>query len=390
MAFSAYSGSTGSGKTYEVVQNVIVKALGQGRRVITNVAGLNIEKIHAYLRKQGIDEDRFGELVKLPPIERCAGQFAQIREIEDPQEGQAEAELVLENSLIRGGDVLVLDEVWRIWKRGAKIHPNDEMLWRMHRHILHPVTNVSVDIVLITQNWPDLNTTLRGLVHQRFVMRKHTSLGFSKNYIVSIYDQGARSPHVQIQRKFKQEIYNLYKSHTLGDGEGKEEKIDDRGNLIKRMLYTTVPAVIVLFISGAYGLNYFLHPPEFEEARKKAEQAKIDAAAKQNKSQQLIIGPDGKVVPATQASNTSQQSAEDSKNEALAKLSPYRVTGYIATPKGIVLLLDIQGTGLRQFIAPDDTVINGLYVELDLDGKLLGTMTGEIDRKRDTALPSTR
>lgn len=371
MAFSAYCGSTGEGKTYEVVENVIVKALGQGRRVLTNVTGLKLELIHAYLRKQGIEDDQFGELVNLPSIEKCAGRFAIINETDTPELGEPEAKLDEENSLIQGGDVVVLDEVWRIWKRGTKIHPNDEKFWRMHRHILHKETNVSTDIVLITQNWADLNTTLRGLVHQRFVMKKHTSLGFSNKYSVNVYDIGARTPHITMQRTYRQEVFDLYKSHSLGSGAGKENKIDDRGNLLKRLIYTTlIPAVFALTVGGYFVYKFF------------------SPSAKQQRSSTPEHLKDEPTVQTEQASPVQVQSAEDAQNEALSKLSPYRVTGYASSPNGIILFIDVQGTGLRQVIAPDNIVISGQYVEFELDGKLVGTMTGKLQTKTDKFSPN--
>ena len=41
MAIKAYTGIMGAGKTYEVVSVVIFNALRAGRRVISNIAGLN-------------------------------------------------------------------------------------------------------------------------------------------------------------------------------------------------------------------------------------------------------------------------------------------------------------------------------------------------------------
>ncbi|MEI7352942.1 zonular occludens toxin domain-containing protein, partial [Pectobacterium parmentieri] len=46
MAISAYVGVPGSGKSFEVVRSVIIPAVAQGRRVVSNVYGLNPEKIY--------------------------------------------------------------------------------------------------------------------------------------------------------------------------------------------------------------------------------------------------------------------------------------------------------------------------------------------------------
>ncbi|HGW7889845.1 TPA: zonular occludens toxin domain-containing protein, partial [Escherichia coli] len=44
MAISAYVGVPGSGKSFEVVRSVIIPAVAQGRRVVSNIYGLNAEK----------------------------------------------------------------------------------------------------------------------------------------------------------------------------------------------------------------------------------------------------------------------------------------------------------------------------------------------------------
>lgn len=45
MAISAYIGIPGSGKSYEAVCNVIIPAFTSGRRVVTNIYGLQKDKI---------------------------------------------------------------------------------------------------------------------------------------------------------------------------------------------------------------------------------------------------------------------------------------------------------------------------------------------------------
>ena len=45
MAINAYTGLMGSGKTYEVVSSVVLPALLKGRRVVSNIEGLDYEEI---------------------------------------------------------------------------------------------------------------------------------------------------------------------------------------------------------------------------------------------------------------------------------------------------------------------------------------------------------
>ncbi len=48
MAINCYTGLMGSGKTYEVVLSIIIPAVCQGRRVITNISGIDSDAIRAY------------------------------------------------------------------------------------------------------------------------------------------------------------------------------------------------------------------------------------------------------------------------------------------------------------------------------------------------------
>ncbi len=338
-----------------------------GANILTNVTGLNVEKIHEYLRKQGQDDAKFGEIVELPPIEKCAGRFAVIDEYQD-EDGKFKTRLDEQKSLIRGGDILVLDEVWRIWKRGAKIAPEDEMLWRMHRHILNSETHVSTDIVLITQNWGDLNLTLRGLVHQRFVMKKHTSLGLVKRYAVFVYDQGARSAHLTFQKKYRQEVFDLYKSHSMGDGAGKEQSVDERGNYLRYFLINVFPFVVVLLLAGGYFVWRYWQP----ETHAKRVQGTGTAGAAPvvavpaGQPGQSFVGADGRVVPGAIVPIT------DSND----RYGDERVLGYVADGTNVIFFIELKGRGVLQRIASDKATISGQYVETTHDGKIIGTFTG--------------
>ena len=41
MAINVYTGLPGSGKSYEVVSEVIAKQVAAGRRIVTNIDGIN-------------------------------------------------------------------------------------------------------------------------------------------------------------------------------------------------------------------------------------------------------------------------------------------------------------------------------------------------------------
>ena len=61
MAINAYTGLQGSGKSFEVMRSVVLEAIFAGRNVVTNIDGINEERIHAYLvKKREADPDRLG------------------------------------------------------------------------------------------------------------------------------------------------------------------------------------------------------------------------------------------------------------------------------------------------------------------------------------------
>lgn len=68
MAISVYTGRPGSGKSYEVVKNVILPAFKTGRRIVTNIDGIDERAIERYLEPAGGDVEtvlKFGSILKV-------------------------------------------------------------------------------------------------------------------------------------------------------------------------------------------------------------------------------------------------------------------------------------------------------------------------------------
>ena len=61
MPINVYTGLMRSGKSYEVVSEVILEAIAKGRRVVTNVDGISNDLIRAYVaQKRGIELETLG------------------------------------------------------------------------------------------------------------------------------------------------------------------------------------------------------------------------------------------------------------------------------------------------------------------------------------------
>src|SRR5437764_152067 len=109
MAVTAYVGEPGSGKTYEVVTEVVLPALREGRRVVSNIRGLHYDEMKAYLMVDcTVAEEALGELVLV--------------DVEDPGKPNFFYTEAQPESVVRPGDLVVLDECWRWFGKGMTIN----------------------------------------------------------------------------------------------------------------------------------------------------------------------------------------------------------------------------------------------------------------------------
>lgn len=346
MPLKAYIGLPRQGKTYEVVTVVIYNALCQGRRVVSNIAGLNREAMLDRFIKDGGSPESFGELVSVPHEKVLDPLFW--RTDKDREQGV--------DSFIQPGDLLALDEIWRFWsgfalkdddgnKRPARVMN----FFRMHGHFTHPVSGLCCEVALITQDLLDIHRSVRGIVDQTYVMTKLTAIGSTKRYRVDIFEKISirRAPLRQLQRSYNPDYYCFYKSHSQhqeGDAEPIEDNPDQRGNLLKGALFRIVlPIGAVVFIFAFYVVYSFFNPKPLEKG--------VPTAAKSSNAVQA-------------------QQARPADNE-----SPrWRVVGWINTGSMRVVLSD---GAHRRIIAPPNWKMGGMDVETFLpSGEAVTPWTG--------------
>ncbi|MDR2924454.1 MAG: hypothetical protein LBU76_00590 [Azoarcus sp.] len=251
MSIKVYTGRMGSGKSYEVVTVVILGALKMGRRVVSNIAGLDYGEMRRVLIGQRVEEGKLGTIVQVDHEAVTSKGFWLT-------DGDTDA-------FIRPGDLLVLDEVWRFYDGFGSATPDAVMnFFRMHRHFTHPETGQTCDVALITQDIGDIGRKIRAVVEETYYMEKLTVVGAAKRYRVDIFS-GARkyrdAPFRSLQRAYNPNYFCLYQSHSQkGDGsaDAKEVNIDDRGNIFKGKFFRlAVPLAVVLFGAGIYRLVGF-------------------------------------------------------------------------------------------------------------------------------------
>lgn len=235
----------GSGKSYEVVSGPVCDAVAAGRRVVTNVAGISEERIHEYLlkKRQGLDPEKLGAIVHVTDERVVEPGFF-------PDEKHPEID-----SVVKGGDLVAIDEAWRFWDQDKGKLPAEHMqFFRMHRHYVHPATGVTCDVVMMSQDIAGLSRALKPVIELSFRMHKLKSLGQPTAYRVEMYESWKQNKTTRVSifvKKYKKDIFPLYKSYD-GD-KAKEVRVDRRQNILRDpKLIAVVMGVVALWLLGGF------------------------------------------------------------------------------------------------------------------------------------------
>lgn len=246
MPINAYTGLMGSGKSYECVSSVIVPAVKAGRRVVTNVDGIDNDAIRAYCEdKYGIAPERLGSVVHCRNEDVGKADFLPYGENVD--------------TFCLPGDIICIDEAWRFWGTDCKLLAEHKVFFREHRHFVHPDTKVCCDLVLMVQDISDLHRILKVVVEVTFKTTKIKTLGLHKTYRVEMWEgyKLTQKGRVAVENKrYDPQIFPLYSSYT--GGAGKELQVDGRQNVLKSpKLWILTVLVIGLFTVSTYTLMAF-------------------------------------------------------------------------------------------------------------------------------------
>jgi zona occludens toxin len=254
MPINAYTGLMGSGKSYECVSSVIVPAIKSGRRVVTNVDGIDSDAIRAYCQDTwDLSPDKIGHVVHCSNEDVSKPSFLPYGENVD--------------TFCKPGDIICIDEAWRFWGTDCKLLPEHKIFFREHRHFVHPVTKVCCDLVLMVQDIGDLHRILKVVVEVTFKTTKIKTLGWSKTYRVEMWEghKLTQRGRVSVQNKqYDANIFPLYSSYQ--GGAGKELQVDDRQNILKSpKLWILAGLTVVLFSVGIYNVIGFFTGSKYKE-----------------------------------------------------------------------------------------------------------------------------
>lgn len=284
MAISAYVGVPGSGKSYEVVKSVILPAIASGRRVVSNVYGLDKDKIYSYLLRKNkkLSEEKLGDLVCVNNDKCLVPDF--LPSMENPE------------AFCKSGDLIVIDEVWRIWDSDKDIPKSHRSFIAEHRHFADSETGITCDLVVINQDVAQIPRFIKDRIETTYRMQKHVGLGFRNRYRVDVF-QGIKlfksSRITYYQEKYDKEIFELYKSYEADNA--KEGVTDSRQNIFssnKFVIYTTL--VISTIIISIYFLYNFFAEGVYSGVEKKNVENNESYISSNNKQIQdeLVISKD--------------------------------------------------------------------------------------------------
>lgn len=256
MPINVYTGLMRSGKSYEVVSEVILTAIAAGRRVVTNVDGISDDLIRAFVaNRDKLSLDILGHVVHVTNQDVFKPDFFPY--YDDSKGAHTE-------TLVQPGDLVCIDEAWRFWPAtGANIHQNHKSFFLEHGHFTDEKKGVACDLVLMIQDMGTLNRFIKNVVAFNFRTHKKVSLGLGSVYSVAMFEGAKQSKATQIGswvRKYKKEIFPLYSSFK-GGTDGKTVNVDKRQNIFTgKKLWAGVFVVLMLWVFGGYFAWSFFHP----------------------------------------------------------------------------------------------------------------------------------
>lgn len=311
MAINAFGGGPGTGKTYGVMEHVILPAVSKGRFILTNIEGLKHDEIYQYVH----DNAPKGKIVCIGHIRSCNRKAPEEDDFFPGEEALDVPQSVPSPDLqkVNGGDLVVIDEASRYWQLGEKVKRKHYYFFREHRHFSNEVGD-TCDLVVIDPDLTELAKALRGKIEMSSVTRKLKEVGLER-YVVDVFSKCRLRKAIQNlgPYEFKPEIYGLYKSYS--HDKAKEQQVDKRQNVLGGVFFRVViPLAFVLIFVGGYFVYSFL------AGKKKPPSPEVQASS-------VTVG--------------SQQPASLSAKPVAPEISDkWRAAGYVSTGADVVFYLD--------------------------------------------------
>lgn len=342
MSITSYTGNPGAGKTYEVVKNVIIPAIKESRRVVTNIDGIDPQKVLAYV------EDRFGP---------CNGEIVLCKDEDITSDCFYPANQDDSFSFVRPGDLVVIDEAQNYYRTGQRLSDYECRFFREHRHFCD-AEGRGCDIVLISQRFVDIQPFVRGVIELCFVMRQLKVLSLPNHYTVTVYEGDLRhkisGPSI---RKYRKEIFDLYRSFALSGG--MQAKVDRRQSVVTPKNIILLSG-LMLFLFWSLIKSVALFSPEKSPFLLEKTQASAAAPSGDVSAAQPVKRPDG-------------------------YSRRWRILGTVGVGTSRFVVVGDKD-GMIRFEHPQNFSGYGSRMTGKIDGETVTKFTGEFEKKDDRGL----
>lgn len=342
MSITSYTGKPGAGKSYEVVKNVILPAIAEGRRIVTNIDGIDQQKVLEYV------EDHLGP---------CAGEIVVCKESDITSDCFYPASQEDSFSFVRPGDLVIIDEAQNFYRTGQKLSDYECKFFREHRHFCD-AEGRGCDIVLISQRFVDIQPFVRGVVELCFVMRRLKVFSLPNYYTVTVYEGDLRHKiSGPTTHKYQKEIFELYKSFAVTGG--MQARVDKRQTIITpKNIFLAIIFFISLYFIINKGLSFF-DPSRSSLIKNKKTSSPVPPPVSSSLPRNVPIRPAGV--------NYSKR---------------WRILGTlgIGTSRHIVIG---DKDGMLRFEHPQNFKGNGSMMSGKIDGETVTKFTGEFEKKED-------
>lgn len=243
MAIEYHEGLPGAGKSYEAVVFHIIPALKSRRSVVTNIRGMNYEKL-AELTGEPLEMIRL-LLINVEPAEQ------------DSESG--EVQRVIDEMCDKTPDnaLIVWDEIQDYFPSGnTKLPLNQQKFWTEHRHR-------GLDIIIMGQDRSDVHKIIRNRIRTVIYFLKLEAIGRDGHYKWEVYQKQRFGKFIKTlsgTRTYDEKYFGTYMSHRR---EGTRSKVYTTGrtNMLAstKSLTLGVPLAFAAAIWGVWHLWGFFH-----------------------------------------------------------------------------------------------------------------------------------
>lgn len=212
----------------------IAPALDAGRRVVTNIEGIN--------------HQAFADLLHIPLLD-----VKQLLICVYDHDVEKQKELFLEHT---GKDALVIfDEIQNLFpQERQKLNDAWNRYISEHRHD-------GLDVVLMGQDRRDCHAMWRRRIQRVITFNKLSAVGADNRYAWACYEATGREKFKKVtggNRTYDKKYFGLYQSHTVGT-KNKDVYKDKRANVLnsKSLRFSVLAVPVVLYLALSFLADFF-------------------------------------------------------------------------------------------------------------------------------------